>query len=74
MAPLTLNADGSFTYTANAGQRRGRVHVQRGDPSGLITNTVTVTLTVKPAATNDSYTTSTGTAVVTTRRHGCARE
>ena len=60
-----------FTYTANVGFSGADAFTYSAkDPSGLITNTVTVTLTVKPVATNDSYTTSTGTAVVTTAGTG----
>ena len=68
---LTLNADGSFTYTANAGFSGADAFTYNAkDPSGLTSNTVTVTLTVKPVAVNDSYTTSTGSALTTTAGTG----
>ncbi len=59
---VTLNADGSFTYTPDANfNGRGHVHLHRATDYGLTSVTATVTITVLPVndvpvASNDSYT------------------
>src|SRR5581483_10785854 len=68
---LTLAANGSFTYTPNAGFSGTDTFTYNDkDSSGLTSNTVTVTLTVKPVAANDAYTTTTGSAITTTAGTG----
>ena len=68
---LSLNGDGSFTYSANAGFSGTDSFTYNDiDSSGLTSNTVTVTLTVKPVAIGESYTTNTGSVLTTTASTG----
>src|SRR5581483_1286939 len=68
---LAMNANGSFTYTPNAGFSGTDTFTYNDkDAAGLTSNTVTVTLDVKPVAANDAYTTTTGTAITTTAGTG----
>ena len=57
---MLLNTDGTFTYTPNAGYSGPDTFVYNAqDSSGQTTNSVTVTLNVRPAAFDDTYSTST---------------
>jgi VCBS repeat-containing protein len=65
---LTLNANGSFTYTPNAGFSGSDSFTYRANDGQGLSNVATVTLTVNalntaPVATNDSYTTISGMAL-----------
>ena len=61
---LTVNSDGSFDYVANTGfSGTDTFTYSAKDNTGLVTNTVTVTITVRPVAVNDSYATTTNTAL-----------
>jgi VCBS repeat-containing protein/parallel beta-helix repeat protein len=70
---LTLNADGSFTYTPNTGFRgQDTFTYQAKDVDGL-SNTATVTITVTgqpPVANNDSYAATGNTALNVTAANG----
>ena len=64
---LTQAADGSFVYTPNAnfsGTDSYTYNVK--DAIGQVSNTVTVTIAVKPSAIDDAYTLNSGTALTTT--------
>ncbi|RME75487.1 MAG: tandem-95 repeat protein, partial [Chloroflexi bacterium] len=57
---LTLNADGSFTYTPNAGYAGNDTFTYKANDGTADSNVATVTITVNgnnaPSAVNDSYT------------------
>lgn len=58
---LTLNADGSFTYTPNTGYTGSDSFTYKANDGQLDSNVATVSLTVHndaPVAVNDSYTTN----------------
>ncbi len=69
---LTLNANGSFTYTPNLNFFGTDTFTYRArDPGGLLSNIATATITVTPVndapiANNDSYTTPEDTQLVIT--------
>src|SRR5439155_496892 len=66
---LTLNADGSFTYTPSANfNGTDSFKYQAKDAAGAVSNVATVTITVNgvndaPVAANDAYTTNEDTAL-----------
>ncbi|PYR95457.1 MAG: adhesin, partial [Acidobacteria bacterium] len=66
---LTVNADGSFTYTPNPNfNGTDSFTYQAKDAAGALSNSATVTITVNavndaPVATNDAYTTNEDTAL-----------
>ena len=60
-----LNANGSFTYTPNAGFSGTDTFTYNDkDGSGTLSNTATVTINVNPQAVNDSYVTTTNAPLV----------
>ena len=60
-----FNANGSFTYTPNAGFSGTDTFTYNDkDSSGDTSNTATVTITVNPKAVNDAYAATAGTALV----------
>ena len=66
---LTLNADGSFTYTPAANYNGADSFTYRANDGALLSNVATVTITVvgvndAPVADNDTATTAEDTAVV----------
>ncbi len=68
---VTLNSDGSFTYTPNAGFSGTDTFTYNDkDSGGNTSNTATVTITVNPTAVNDSYATSINTALTETAAIG----
>jgi cyclophilin family peptidyl-prolyl cis-trans isomerase len=61
---VTVNANGSFTYTPPTGFSGTDTFTYKDtDSSSNISNTATVTITVTPSAVNDSFTTTSGTAL-----------
>src|SRR5437762_3274075 len=66
--PLTLNANGSFTYTPNANYSGPDSFTYKANDGSLDSNVATVAITVTavndpPVATNDSFTTNEDTAL-----------
>jgi VCBS repeat-containing protein len=66
---LTLNSNGSFTYTPTTGYTGSDSFTYRANDGSLNSNTTTVSLTVNavntaPVAVNDSYSTNQGVALV----------
>jgi len=62
---LTQNANGSFTYTPDAGFSGPDTYTYTITDSSGQTDTATVTITVNPVAVDDAYSTSTNTPLVT---------
>jgi len=70
---LGLNADGSFNYTANAGfSGTDSFTYNDVDAISQVSNTVTVTITVRPVAQADAYATTTNTAITRTAGRACS--
>lgn len=72
---LSLSANGSFTYTPNAGFTGTDQFTYRASDGEFSSNTATVTINVgsansAPTATNDSYSTSKGSALVVNAGQG----
>ena len=68
---MTLNADGSFTYTPAAGFSAADRFVYRAvDAAGLSSNDATVSLAVRPVATNDTYGAAFGAPISATAAGG----
>src|SRR5690606_30635584 len=68
---LTLDADGSFSYAPDADfSGLDTFTYQAKDISGQVTGVATVTITVSPIATADSYALDAGTTLITTAGSG----